>query len=155
MSQKAHQPQGQELNSKSLKAPLSAGLLKEAVGSNLERLGRILPQASDVTYIYLPPAPATRAPRAWAKKDRSHLSMDKAFCPHSSRTLPGLSSLPNPWPHIFSSPLTSLPAPPLTPSLILERALYFGFIPHSSVTASHSCLATLYYEAIWLINMCW
>ena len=145
MSQKAHQPQGQELNSKSLKVPLSAGLLKEAVGSN---------QASDVTYIYLPPAPATRAPRAWAKKDRSHLSMDKAFCPHSSRTLPGLSSLPNPWPHIFSSPLTSLPAPPLTP-LILERALYFGFIPHSSVTASHSCLATLYYEAIWLINMCW
>lgn len=67
MSPKAHQPQGQELNSKSLKAPLSAGLLKEAVGSNLKRLGRILPQASDVTYIYLPPAPATRAPRAWAK----------------------------------------------------------------------------------------
>ena len=127
MSQKAHQPQGQELNSKSLKPPLLAGLLKEAVGANLKRLGRVLPQASDVTYMYPPPAPATRAPRASAK---AGLIFGQERCPHSSRTLPGLSSLPNPWSHIFSSPLTSLPAPPLTPSLILGRALYSGFSFH-------------------------
>lgn len=110
MSQKAHQPQGQELNSKSLKAPQLAGLLKEAVGANLKRLGRILPQASDVTYMYprqhRPPGPHELRQRQGSSLDQNDALSLLVLCQASllrpalgptSSHLPRLPCLPHHW----------------------------------------------------------